>query len=166
MKLIVHDLTAQQESELGLRGPDVHIVADDGTIHPCIGCFGCWVKTPGQCVIRDSYGDMGALLGHCDEYIVISRCCYGGFSSFVKNVMDRSISYMHPDFRIRGGEMHHRHRYDNRLVYRVFFYGDDLSDEEKATAEALVRANVLNFDGTLATLRFADRLEEFAGGVV
>ncbi len=166
MKLIVHDLAAQQETALGLRRPDTHVVSDDGTIHACIGCFGCWVKTPGQCVIRDAYGDMGSLMGHCDEYILISRCCYGGFSPFVKNVMDRSISYSHPDFCIRGGEMHHRHRYANRLAFRVFLYGDDLSDEEKATAEGLVQANALNFEAAATSLRFVQRWEELAGGVL
>ncbi|WP_407654270.1 MULTISPECIES: hypothetical protein [Caproicibacterium] len=35
-------------------------------------------------------------LSQCDELILISKCCYGGFSPFVKNVLDRSIPYIHP----------------------------------------------------------------------
>ena len=68
------------------------------TIHPCIGCFGCWVKTPGKCVIHDGYEDTGIDMSKCGELILIGRCCYGGESPFVKMVQDRALSYIHPDF--------------------------------------------------------------------
>ena len=104
MQLIIHDLTPLQEKNLLPQTEETRIISDGGDIRSCIGCFGCWVKTPAQCIIRDKYGNMGAQLGHCDELILISRCTYGGFSPFVKNVLDRSISYIHPYFKVKNGE--------------------------------------------------------------
>ena len=83
MRLIVHDLAEEQVKCIFSQNLDTQIIGDGGTIHHCIGCFGCWVKTPAQCVIRDNYGDMGELLSKCDELILVSKCCYGGFSPFV-----------------------------------------------------------------------------------
>lgn len=94
MKLIIYDLKTQNfEKIFPDSSEETMIISDDGTIHHCIGCFGCWVKTPAACVIRDKYGDMGEYLSKCSDIIIISKCCYGGFSPFVKNVLDRSISY-------------------------------------------------------------------------
>ena len=120
MRLLLHDLDRNDFTELF---PDqireTMMISDDGTIHHCTGCFGCWIKTPGACVIRDDYVDMGEYLSKCNEVVIISKCCYGGFSPFVKNVLDRSIPHIHPYFVIRNGEMHHRRRYSNRISLRV-----------------------------------------------
>lgn len=168
MQLIIHDLTPAQEKKLLPEGNGTRIISDDGSIRPCVGCFGCWVKTPAQCVIRDQYGDMGAQLGHCGELILISRCMYGGFSPFVKNVLDRSISYIHPYFKIKNGEMHHKPRYKDSLAMRVFFYGEGIGEQEQALARRLVNANAVNLYGTVKEIAFAQSPEEFgkriAGG--
>lgn len=95
-------------------------------------------------MIRDRYGDMGEHISKCKEIIIISRCCYGGFSPFVKNVMDRSISYVHPYFKIINGEMHHRNRYKNNISLQVWFYGDGTAENEKLTAQKLIKANSVN----------------------
>lgn len=163
MRLIVHDLPEKQAKRILPQNNDTRIIGDDGTIHPCIGCFGCWVKTPAQCVIRDEYGNMGELLSKCEELIFVSKCCYGGFSPFVKNVIDRGISYSHPYFTIRNGEMHHRRRYDGSFGLSVFFYGIDISEQEKKTAENLVHANALNLDCQLKKIQFASTVDSFGG---
>lgn len=145
MRLIIHDL---RNDEFQSIFPDLTaentVISDDGSIHHCIGCFGCWIKTPAACVIRDRYGDMGEHISKCKEIIIISRCCYGGFSPFVKNVMDRSISYVHPYFKIINGEMHHRNRYKNNISLQVWFYGDGTAENEKLTAQKLIKANSVN----------------------
>ena len=155
MKVLIHDLPDGSQNVLtaGSRD-DVKIISNDGTIKNCIGCFGCWIKTPGVCVIRDKYGDMGEVLSRCRELIIISQCFYGGFSPFVKNILDRSISYLHPYFRVINNEMHHRQRYDNHFDLSVWFYGQDITEAEKQTAEKLVQANAVNLDCSVQAVHF------------
>lgn len=164
MKLLIHDLPPElAEQVLGIPSHGVRVVSDDGTARPCVGCFGCWVKTPGQCVIRDRYGDMGKLFAECEEVVLVSRCFYGGFSPFVKNILDRSIPYIHPYFVIKNKEMHHRPRYDRQIKISALFYGPDITEREKDTARSLVDANAVNFDGTVRNVLFAVKPEEFRG---
>lgn len=160
--MILHDLD-QVRAEKALLGLNDPMVIDQWEpIRPCAGCFGCWVKTPGACVIRDAYGNMGELLGKTERLIIISRCVYGGFSPFVKNVLDRSISYLHPDFVIRGGEMHHRARYENTLGMTLFFYGP-ITKRERETALSLAKANAVNLGGRVEKVLFGS-LEELEQG--
>lgn len=165
MKLIIHDLTPEQEKELLLPTQDTRVISDDGSIKPCIGCFGCWIKTPGQCVIRDNYGDMGEALSKCDELALISRCIYGGFSPFVKNVLDRSISYIHPFFIIKNGEMHHRVRYNKRFRMSAYFYGSALSEQDKTIAQSLVKANAINLHSTVTEILFEENAKALRGRI-
>lgn len=157
MKLLIHDL---KDDDFDKMYPslekDIVVVSNSGPIKNCIGCFGCWVKTPASCVIRDEYGDMGELISKCDEIHIISECLYGGFSYFIKNVLDRSISYVHPYFVIRNGEMHHRSRYGKRIGLKVWFYGEDMTNNEKETATKLVKANALNLNTLDNSVSFFD----------
>lgn len=163
MRLLIHDLAQEELDKIrpGLGG-DTKIITNNGKIRHCVGCFGCWVKTPGACVIRDEYGDMGADLGHSSELIIISQCFYGGYSPFVKNVLDRSISYIHPYFVIRNGEMHHRPRYEQSLDLSVWFYGE-ITEKEQRTAEKLVRANAINLNCQRVKVSFVRESAELEG---
>lgn len=144
--LLIHDVKGASAKAL-ITGAfaGAQVIADGGPARPCIGCFGCWIKTPGTCVIRDGYADMGARLSRCKRLFIVSQCVYGGFSPFVKTVIDRSISYVHPYFVIKNGEMHHRGRYENRMDLTVWFYGTDLTDAQRATARKFVQAMAVNF---------------------
>lgn len=166
MNLIIHDLTKEQWEALDLPiSENTRIISDNGTIHKCISCFGCWIKTPGQCIIPDEYQRMGELLAKAEEVTVISRCSFGGYSSFVKNVLDRSIPYILPFFEIRKGEMHHKSRYENHLAFTSIFYGDDITEAERETAGKLAKANALNYNGTAKSVIFVSGIEQLKGVV-
>jgi multimeric flavodoxin WrbA len=167
VKLVIHDLeTKDFEKIFPNKTEHITIISDDGTIKQCIGCFGCWIKTPGACVIRDNYGDMGEALSKCKELIIISRCCYGGFSPFVKNVLDRSISYVHPNFAMKNGEMHHRRRYENHIDLQACFYGENMTEKEKDTALRVVKANSVNLHCEVSKVEFVNSIAEMEGRVL
>ena len=161
MNLIIHDLSKEQWEALAFPlKEETKIIDNSGKIKKCMGCFGCWLKTPGRCVIPDEYQRMGELAAKAEELTIISKCSFGSYSSFVKNVLDRSISYVLPFFEIREGEMHHRKRYDNQLVVGVIFYGSDITEEEKETAKELVKANAVNLHGKVKEVLFVESAEK------
>ena len=48
MNLIIHDIEkAQFEALFPSVDENTKIIYDNGNIKSCIGCFGCWIKTPG-----------------------------------------------------------------------------------------------------------------------
>ena len=144
MRMIVHDLPAGQFEKLFPAAAGEYVVTDDGTIRPCCGCFGCWIKTPGQCVLKDRYSVLPVQLAKSSGLITICQGTYGGLNPFVKNVLDRSIGYLHPNFTIRGREMHHQMRYRHLIQWDAWFYGE-MSERERQLAEKLIRANGINF---------------------
>ena len=144
MKLVIHDLNDEQWREIADRYQDSTVISDDGSIRPCVGCFGCWNKDPGRCVVKDGYENMGYLIHHADEVIVISRYTYGGFSGFVKNVFDRCLGYVLPHFELVNDQSHHKRRYDEDKPFTFIFYGHNLSEEDKENAARYVEAVCTN----------------------
>ena len=155
-RLIIYDVPTEYIKESTTAGD---ILVNAGEIHRyCIGCFGCWLKTPGTCIIKDGFENMGKRLSQVSEFILISKATFGSYSSPVKNVLDRSISYVLPFFEIRNGEMHHGERYHNDLTISALFYGN-MSEEEKQTAENLVKANAVNLNAALGKVHFVEGME-------
>ncbi|MBQ7973065.1 MAG: flavodoxin family protein [Lachnospiraceae bacterium] len=159
MKLIITDI---EDFEFQIEG-EHKVINPQGNIKYCIGCFGCWAKTPGECVIHDGYQRTSLDMGLCDEMIIISECYYGTVSPFIKNVQDRAISYVQGDFILRNGEMHHKHRYDNKFQLSAYFYGEDITEEEKQTARDIIAGNAENFDAKLKEVLFFKSAEELRG---
>ena len=146
MNVVIHDLPKGQINNIfDSTKKDIQIISDNGNIKNCIECFGCWVKSRGECIIHDSYNNMGAIFSKAKHVIIISKCCYGGYSPFVKTVLDRSISYLLPFFKTIDNETHHKQRYKKSFSLSVYFYGEYISPQEKETAKKLVKANSLNF---------------------
>ena len=162
MKLIITDI---EDFKIPVEG-EYKLIQPTGKLHHCIGCFGCWVKTPGKCVIHDGYENTGIDMSKCTELILVSRCCYGSVSPFVKMVQDRAISYINPDFVMRKGKMHHKRRYDNVINLTAYFYGENITEEEKETCKELVSANADNFDGKVRAVRFLAKAEDLKGEVL
>jgi hypothetical protein len=89
-------------------------VLRDLAIADCTGCLGCWIRTPGLCVIRDAAGDIARALVNSRLVAFLTPVTFGGYSSELKKALDRSICLAQPFFRRVRGEVHHVPRYDWR----------------------------------------------------
>lgn len=153
--LILHDLGPEEAGRaLPPAGPStVLLAAEEGFAH-CIGCFGCWLKTPGKCVLPDAGADLAALMPYSSRLVIVSRLVFGGLSPRVKAVMDRSIGFILPFFNTVEGEMHHNQRYEHSLRLCYIFYGEDMPPAERETAQKLAAANARNFAAPAHSIHF------------
>ncbi|MGD9818209.1 MAG: flavodoxin family protein [Desulfomonilaceae bacterium] len=101
-------------------------------IKPCRGCFNCWIKTPGQCVIKD---DQAELLQKClwSDILVLGTPLYvDGMTAQCKTFVDRLIPLALPDFVIEEDHCRHPSRMERKwkflLVSNCGFYEMDNFD--------------------------------------
>jgi len=163
-------------SALAARGAAVDLVIlRMRDIAPCGGCFGCWTKTPGECVIADSAHDVLRSYVASDLVVYATPVTFGGYSSQLKKMLDRLIPVLDPRFVVMGGEVHHRLRY--RRYPKTIGLGTLPSRDPEAELlfARLVARNGLNVHqapeaGVMtdvtdpeAARRFAERLLDRAG---
>lgn len=82
----------RQAAEVELREAMVNQL----NIKPCLGCFSCWNKTPGQCCIRD---DMSAVIENmlwADVILWSFPLYYFSIPGGLKNLMDRQLPMVLP----------------------------------------------------------------------
>ena len=154
MNLLIHDLSPAEWAEVADRYAGWDVIGPSDRLRACAGCFGCWIKTPGLCVLPDGFDRIAVRMHAADEIVVLSRCTFGGFSSFVKNVFDRSIGGVQPFFGVVEGEMHHRRRYPGEKPLTVRFRGAGISKEEQALARRYVAAVCRNLRGRVREVSF------------
>ena len=164
MKIIISDIL-NLPLQANQANNELRILDREIDLCHCFGCLGCWLKTPGQCVVEDEYANMGRLLASCHDLVFVSECVYGSFSPYVKNVLDRSISYLSPYFVIRDKKMCFKRRYDNVINICAYFYGA-VTEKEKDTATALLSAIALNFDAKISGAYFFDSPDEVRKALV
>ena len=139
------DLCAQIRDIVRESGGEATVVRLNGDeIKPCRGCYRCWVKTPGQCILTDDC--VGTVSGQeikSDVVILLSRITYGGYSYDIKSFLDRNIPNILPFFEIVNGEMHHEMRYEH-FPYMISIGYGDFTPQERQTFVSLAERNALN----------------------
>ena len=77
-------------------------------INPCRGCFTCWIKTPGICVIYDDMAELIQKFVGSDIVVFATPVYLDNVTGIMKNFMDRLIAVADPHFeKDEGGECVH-----------------------------------------------------------
>lgn len=98
----------------------------------CMGCFGCWVKKPGECVIPDMMDQINRAFVSSDAVLYVSPIVFGQFSANIKNALDRWLPNMLPFFLTRpDGSTMHPVRYKTNPSVAIIGCGYGISDEDR-----------------------------------
>jgi multimeric flavodoxin WrbA len=81
-------------------------------ISGCLGCFACWNKTPGTCVINDSMSGILPQLIAADVIIWSFPLYYFSVPGGLKNLIDRQLPLNLPDMAADNKSGGHLPRYD------------------------------------------------------
>jgi multimeric flavodoxin WrbA len=101
-------------------GAQVHVFSPRNLkLAHCIGCFGCWLETPGFCRFKESaYKEIFKAWMQSELVILVTPVTFGGYSSPVKQIVERIVPALLPYMGLYHGEFHHRPRYSKypRLI--------------------------------------------------
>ena len=112
-------------------------------ISNCVGCFGCWVKTPGKCVIRDDAVSIYPLIAQSSKVIYVSKICYGSYDIVMKTMLERALPVQQAFIRLYQRETHHFQRNVAEKEAVIIAYGD-LSEESRELFQRLIARNSKN----------------------
>jgi multimeric flavodoxin WrbA len=96
----------------------------------CTGCFGCWVKTPGECITKDDGPSICRAIIQSDFTLWASPLKMGYPSVLLKKAMDKMIPLIHPYFAVDQGESHHRARYSHYPRLGLLVSAEEDTDAE------------------------------------
>lgn len=156
MKLILSDrhFNLPEISDRSIRFIDLSKLS----IANCVGCFSCWTKTPGRCVIRDDAVKVYPCIAESDTVLYISRVKYGGYDTIMKTMLERAIPIQQAFIRLHQGETHHVQRNVVPKKAVIIGYGE-LSEEERAIFGRLVERNAKNMNFESFRVRFCSEQE-------
>jgi len=101
------------EEQLKATGWQVDsIILRDKQIAGCTSCLGCWLQTPGTCLVPDDGQETARLFIQSDLAIFLTPVTFGGYSYELKKAVDRLIPNIMPYIGKFHGELHHTKRYE------------------------------------------------------
>jgi multimeric flavodoxin WrbA len=111
----------------------------------CIGCFGCWLETPGVCRFRDAGREIAEEIMQSDTVILLTPVSFGSYAPQLKVMIDRFLPTLLPYFGVYHGEVHHRPRYARYPRWVGVGVQSARDAEEVRLFKLLVGRNAINF---------------------
>jgi multimeric flavodoxin WrbA len=112
------------------------IVLRNSNMQRCTGCFGCWVRRPGLCVHEDDSQKVASCIANSQFMVMLTPITFGGYSSLLKNALDRQIPVLLPFFKKMDGEVHHSLRYES---YPTMLVVGSIENEDKLHENVFAR---------------------------
>jgi multimeric flavodoxin WrbA len=126
----------------------------------CSGCFGCWLKTPGECVKRDDSAQICRSAIGSDLLLLASPMTMGFTTALLKRAADQMIPIIHPYFLIEGGEAHHRARYARYPKFGLLLDSGDSDAEDVEITTAIWSRMARNMKSSMVFTAVTSRAPE------
>jgi multimeric flavodoxin WrbA len=153
-------ILTDKELNLSMDVSDLSIInVKNQNIASCVGCFGCWIKTPGRCVIRDDATKIYPLIAKAERMLVISKIFLACYDLPMKRLIERSLPNQQPFIRIYKAETHHVQRRVCPKELVVLAYGA-LTVEEEELFRRWLQRNALNTMVEKLRIEFVKNQEE------
>jgi multimeric flavodoxin WrbA len=115
------------------------------TIAPCRGCFGCWTRTPGMCLIQDDARELAGRLIRSDVTVWLTPVVHGGYASALKIALDRTaLMTLLPFFSVKNGRTRHDLRYGRNPDILALGWLRNGDPEQERLFKAVVARNGAN----------------------
>lgn len=148
---IIADNLENYLSEQGDSVTRIHL--GDKTIGCCTGCFGCWLKTPGECVLTDDGRRIAKQLIESHRVIIVTPIRFGSVSALMKRAIERQIPNISPLFQKWRGEWHHRKRYPGFPDFAVIGWIPSPDSDTEQVFRNLFQRNQVNFRSSHPMIR-------------
>lgn len=129
------------------------------SITACIGCWNCWLKTPGQCVMKDEMAASYPNYISSDTVILLIDTAQGFINHLSKAFIDRTIPHYHPYIQIINGECHHVARYKGYPDLVFFYDTEGLTSQEDQVIEDYLYRTAYHFKSRAYRIVNQGRLE-------
>ncbi len=141
----IGNLTTEYIKGLGHRVDYLKI--SEMKIAYCIGCWSCWVKTPGRCIHEDGTQLLLRSIINSNLVIHLTERSLGTITSLSKKTLDKSIPLVHPYIKVFQGECHHLHRYDHYPQHALIFIDREKSKKHLSLAVRYLDRATTNLKG-------------------
>ncbi|MDO9085074.1 MAG: hypothetical protein Q7U53_02600 [Anaerolineaceae bacterium] len=137
----VFDLREKQDGEMidtiqNLYDEPLNVVRlGEQSITACIGCWTCWLRTPGQCIMKDEMAEFYPAYTTSDTVILLMDTAQGFINHLAKAFIDRTIPHYHPYIELVDGECHHVARYKSYPDMVFHFDTEGLTNQEEQLIE-------------------------------
>lgn len=121
------------------------ITLGDKSINACIGCWSCWLKTPGKCVMKDQMTESYRDYINSDSVILLMDTAQGFVNHHAKAFFDRTIPHYNPYIEIVDGECHHVARYKKYPDLVFYFNTKGLTSQEEQVIEDYLYRTAYHF---------------------
>jgi hypothetical protein len=111
----------------------------------CLGCFNCWVKTPGMCVEADAGREVARAIVRSDVTVFFTPVAFGGYSPELKKMVDHFVQLASPFFAMDHCEVHHPPRYARRPRLIMVGVQREPNPIEAHIFKTLAGRNAINF---------------------
>lgn len=134
-----------------------HLKLRELKIEYCKGCWGCWVKKPGECVVKDDSALVCREYMNSDLVIFASPIILGFTSALLKKVNDKIIPILLPYIEIVQDECHHVARYPKYPQIGLLLQKESVTDtEDLEIIRDIYRRDALNMKTTLGFTKLTD----------